>query len=86
MIIIDDKFLINLNLYNGKIISSNKMDLDIDFPVFALFFNFRKHTAMISDLYCFEDWHVITKDLKKEDIQPIIDKYYKKFNNLKAFF
>ena len=85
MIQLGPKFLDSLEVYNGSL-HYKKGSLDIEYPIYAIYFNLKDKTVSISDLIAFKYWYVVKSNLKKKEIQSIIDKYFNTYNNLKVFY
>jgi hypothetical protein len=85
MIKLGPKFLSSLEIYNGRL-HYNKSGLDIEYPIYAIWFDLENKTVAISDLIIFKDWYIIKSNLKKKEIQSLITKYFNTYNNLKVFY
>jgi hypothetical protein len=93
MINLTRNFIYTLNVYGAEVIidqnfnsSVNIKLINVGWELFSILFNLKLETASISDMFLIEDWMIVQENIQEKDIQPIIDKYYKKYNNLKVFY
>lgn len=93
MINLTRDFIYTLNVYGADVMTDQKLYspinislLNVGWEVFSILFNLKLETASISDLLGIDDWTIVQENIQEKDIQPIIDKYYNKYNNLKVFY